>query len=94
MARPTILPVHEADSGITGYGGWKVTVYNNEVNTYAEVMMILMAATGCAAEEASMETWEIDHLGRSVVHFGQASECQTVASVISTIGIRVEVLEE
>ena len=94
MANPTILPIHEPDLSVSGYGGWNVTVYNNEVNTYAEVMMILMAATGCTIDEASIETWEIDHLGKSVVHVGKAPECQAVAAVISTIGICVAVLEE
>ena len=94
MARPTILPGTESDSGSKAHGGWTVTVYNNDDNTYDEVMLILMCATGCAEEEAATETWEIDHLGRSVVHFGESWECQTVASVIATIGIRVEVREE
>jgi ATP-dependent Clp protease adaptor protein ClpS len=94
MASPRILPNHEADSGLKRYGGWTVTVYNNDDNTYHEVMFILMCATGCAEEEAEIETWEIDHLGKSVVHFGEVDECQKVASVIATIGIYVEVREE
>ncbi|HLK15203.1 MAG TPA: ATP-dependent Clp protease adaptor ClpS [Fimbriimonadaceae bacterium] len=94
MAHPTILPVIEPDAGSKGHGGWTVTVFNNDVNTYDEVMVILVAATGCTFEEAAIETWEIDHLGKSVVHFGQATECESVAAIISTIGIRVEVREE
>ena len=94
MAHPTILPGIESDSHSKAYGGWNVTVYNNDDNTYDEVIRILMCATGCAEEEAAIETWEIDHLGRSVVHLGEVWECQIVASVIATIGIRVEVREE
>lgn len=94
MSHPTILPARQNDQGTRGHGGWIVTVYNNETNTYDEVIMILIAATGCTIDEAAIETWEIDHLGKSVVHFGHASECEAVAAVISTIGIRVEVLEE
>ena len=94
MPQTTTLPRHQTDNGVNGDGGWNVTVYNNDFNTYDEVTIILMAATGCSVEEATIETWEIDHLGRSTVHFGKSAECQSVAAVISTIGIRVEVLEE
>lgn len=70
--------------------GWIVTVYNNETNTYEEVIMILMLATDCTTDEAYMETWEIDHLGKSVVHCASEAECQRAAEIIATIGIRVE----
>jgi len=73
---------------------WIVTVFNNDHNTYDEVIMILLVATECSMEEAEIETWEIDHLGKSVVHHGSESECHDVAKVISTIGIRVEVAQE
>jgi len=84
----------ELTKGPGSGGGYIVTVYNNEVNTYDEVMMILMIATQCDSEEAYMETWEVDHLGKSVVHRACEGECQDVADVIATIGIEVQVSEE
>lgn len=86
IERPDLGSVELESTG----DNWIVTVYNNEVNTYEEVMTILMIATSCDADEAYMETWEIDHLGRSVVHRGDELDCQKIAVVISTIGIRVE----
>lgn len=74
--------------------GWQVVVYDNDFNTYVQVMTILMIATGCTEEEAWMEAWEIDHLGRSVVHHGAQPECERVAKVVATIGIRVESVPE
>ncbi|MBC8063382.1 MAG: ATP-dependent Clp protease adaptor ClpS [Chlorobia bacterium] len=95
MSNPGILDrPEELTHGPETGGGYIVTVYNNEHNTYDEVMMILMAATQCDAEEAYMETWEIDHLGKSVVHRAGEDECETVADVISTIGIEATVSEE
>lgn len=73
---------------------WIVVVYNNEYNTYDEVMMILMIATHCNEEEAYIETWEVDQLGKSVVHVAGQEECETVASIIRQIGIEVEVISE
>ena len=84
--------LHSADS--TELESWMVIVYNNEFNTYDEVMFILMVATHCSVEEAEIETWEIDHLGKSNVHFADKSECEGVAQIIRQIGIQVEVLSE
>lgn len=95
LSAPGILerPLEEVEGPGTG-GSYIVTVYNNDHNTYDEVMMVLMAATGCDADEAYMETWEIDHLGKSVVHRACEEDCQKVADVIATIGIDVEVTED
>lgn len=71
--------------------GWLVTVFNNDHNTYDEVTVILVIATQCTLEEAAMETWEIDHLGQSVVHISNEVECRKAAEIIASIGIRVEV---
>lgn len=77
-----------------GEGEWVVTVFNNDHNTYEQVMTILMVATGCTSDEAYVETWEIDHLGRSIVHHGAENECRDAAEIIGTIGIRVEVSKD
>jgi len=95
MSAPDILErPEELTQGPGTGGGFIVTVFNNEHNTYDEVMMILMIATSCDAEEAFMETWEIDHLGKSIVHRACEKECQNAADIISSIGIEVRVSEE
>ncbi|MBX3096767.1 MAG: ATP-dependent Clp protease adaptor ClpS [Fimbriimonadaceae bacterium] len=87
---PGVLPGLE-EVAVTKPGpGWIVTVYNNETNTYEEVISILRIATGCTTEEAAIETWEIDHYGLCVVHRAGEDECLGVSKVIATIGIGVE----
>lgn len=79
----------------TGGGdGFIVIVYDNDYNTEEQVIHILQVATSCPLDEAEMETWEVHHLGKSVVHHGGKEECERAAGVIRTIGIRVEVMEE
>jgi hypothetical protein len=78
----------------TQTGGWIVTVFDNDRNTYEQVMTSLMFATGCSAEEAYLEAWEIDHLGKSVVHYAGEKECRDAAEIIGRIGIKVTVSEE
>ena len=85
--------IHEAGAGERA-DGWIVTVFDNEYNTYQEVMAILMIATQCSADEAYIETWEVDHMGKSVVHCGSQDVCSVVAEIIRTIGIQVEVTQE
>lgn len=70
---------------------WMVTVYNNDTNTYEEVIVVLVLGTGCTTEEAYIEAWEIDHFGQCVVHRADEGECRAAAEVIATIGIKVEV---
>jgi len=61
MASPGTLTRPELDAATDlNRGGWIVIVFNNEVNTWEEVVSILMLATKCSLDEAEMETWEID----------------------------------
>src|SRR5690349_11136588 len=78
----------------TGDDDFIVIVFDNPVNSFDEVEDILRLATGCSKREAEIETWEVHHLGKSVVHHGASDECERVASVIRTIGINVEVRME
>jgi ATP-dependent Clp protease adaptor protein ClpS len=90
-----MLPDMDEQQDDTGMGsGFIVIVYDNDVNTWDEVTMILQKATGCTLEEAEIETWEVHNLGKSVVHHGGNEECERAAGIIRTIGIRVEVVEE
>ncbi|MDH7568670.1 MAG: ATP-dependent Clp protease adaptor ClpS [Armatimonadota bacterium] len=77
----------------TGGDSYVVIVFNNDYNTFDEVIHILQVATGCSQEEAEMETWEIHNKGRSVVHHGTEEECNEAARIIRTIGVRVTVEE-
>lgn len=87
--RPT--PIEQGPA--TGDGGHVVIVFNNDYNTFDEVIHILQVATGCPRSEAEMETWEIHNRGRSLVHHGDLEECNRAAAIIRSIGLRVTVEE-
>lgn len=86
-----VLPRPDLVDDTSQAGEWMVIVFDNDKNTFDEVIGILQKATGCSLEEAQMETWEVHHLGRSIVHHADREECQRVAGVIRTIGIKVAV---
>ena len=77
-----------------GGGGWQVVAFNNDYNTFGEVIEILIIATGCTREEAEIETWEIDRFGSCIVHRADRTECERVAGIISSIGVKTEVEKE
>lgn len=87
----TAEPRERTQTPSLGKGEWLVTVFNNDYNTWDEVTAILRLATGCGQDEAEMETWEIDRLGKSIVHHGDQPECERAAGIIRTIGIKVAV---
>ena len=68
-----------------------VTIFNNDTNSMDEVLEILMRATGCASEEAYLETWEAHTFGKAPVHFAGRAECDEAARVIASIGVKTEV---
>lgn len=81
-------------SELAQFEGWQVIAYDNDINTFDEVIHILQVATACTADEAYHETWEIHHYGKSSVHHGSRSECERAAGIIQSIGVRTEVVEE
>ena len=91
LDRPEVEP---AQPGTGGGHGWIVTVFDNQDNTFAEVIHILQVATGCSVQEATLETMEIHNYGKSVVHHADRAECEQVAAVIAQIGIAVTVSQE
>lgn len=95
LSGPAVLEPEIVDAGATSRtGDWVVVVWDNPINTVDEVVAILIEATLCDEAEAATETWEIHHLGKSVVHHGGREPCEEAARVIATIGIRVEVMRE
>ncbi|MBI3912049.1 MAG: ATP-dependent Clp protease adaptor ClpS [Armatimonadetes bacterium] len=87
LPRPELLDEPTTDQP----GEHLVIVWDNDHNTWEEVIDILQKATNCSLEEAITETWEVHHLGKSVVHHAAHPECQRVARIIRTIGIKVTV---
>lgn len=92
MSRPILYP--EVVENTSGTGRWMVLIFNNEFNSFDEVIGMLMKATGCMAEEAYIEAWEAHTYGKAPCHFAERTECEVVAAMISTIGVRTVVQRE
>ncbi|MCH8978542.1 MAG: ATP-dependent Clp protease adaptor ClpS [Armatimonadetes bacterium] len=92
VSEPLVAPGIIRD--IEESGEYVVVIFNNDDNTYDEVIAVLIHATECDMHEATLETWEADTFGSAKVHFGTSVECRHVARVISTIGVRTAVRKE
>lgn len=92
MTTPLLEPI-QGDSAIHA-GRWMVTIYNNDHNTFDEVVRVLVESTGCGVDEALMEAWEAHHYGKAPVHFSSETECHEAAKRIAAIGVRTEVTPE
>jgi ATP-dependent Clp protease adaptor protein ClpS len=88
------LPNPDLVGGLAGSERWMVKIFNNDHNSFDEVIAVLMAATGCDIQEAHMEAWEAHHLGQTPVHFDGEGRCKEVAGIISGVGVRTEVCRE
>ena len=87
--QPKIL---DADVGYRGR--YMAVIFNNDANSFAEVLATVMYATSCTIQEAYMETWEAHHYGSAPIYFGSQEVCCAVSAIISNIGVRTEVRPE
>ncbi|MBI1757578.1 MAG: ATP-dependent Clp protease adaptor ClpS [Fimbriimonas ginsengisoli] len=92
MSQTVLEPELSLDT--LGQSRWMVTIFNNDTNSFAEVIAILIEATGCTIEEAQIEAWEAHTYGKAPVHFGALKVCDEAAGVISRIGVRAQVTPE
>jgi len=70
---------------------YDVIVIDNPVNTYEEVMRVVMEAIGCDLQRAYEIAMEIDSTGAACVATVEHIEAQRIAGVIRRIGIEVRV---
>ena len=75
-------------------GRWMVVIFNNDYTPFDVVILALVRATGCTMEEAEIEAWEAHTFGKAPVHFASKQECESAATVISSIGVKTEVAPE
>ena len=72
-----------------------LVIFNNPVTAYEAVVDALMAATGCDADEAYLETWEAHHFGQAPVHFDpDASALEGPAAILNRVGVKTEICPE
>jgi ATP-dependent Clp protease adaptor protein ClpS len=72
-------------------GIYEVRIMDNDYNTYDQVIRICMAALNINEAQAFVVAWEVDHYGSCAVAQGPYEEAESLAALIRTIGIEVQV---
>ncbi len=70
---------------------WHVTLFNDEVHAFDEVILQLMKATGCGADRAATIALEAHHTGSSGAYSGTMEACLSVQSVLKQISLLTEI---
>ena len=86
---------HQPEINETNLSGrWMTVIFNNDHTAMDMVVLTIMVATKCDAKEAEIETWEAHTYGKAPIHFASEGECNQVASVLQSIGVKTEVCLE
>ncbi len=72
-------------------GSWQVILYNDNFNSYDNVVLWLQKSTGCSQDRANDITMTAHKNGRAVCYGGDKEKCQQVASYLRGKGLQVEV---
>ena len=70
---------------------WRVILYNDNVNSQANVVLWLQKATGCSLEAAHQVMYKAHTNGRAVCYEGEKEKCTKVAGYLRGCGLHVEV---
>lgn len=71
-----------------------VVIYDNDTNTYQQVIDICMEALGITPDEAMGIALAIDNNGLAVVAQAPEGEAKRIAGIIGRIGIEVRILKD
>jgi ATP-dependent Clp protease adaptor protein ClpS len=74
--------------------GWKIVVFNDDVNSFQHVIISLMEILNHTEEQATQCAWIIHHKGRCTVKEGSFDTLKPLCEAITERGIDARILEE
>lgn len=88
----TVLPNPVEDSTDGSHDEqYCIIVYNNDTNTFQEVIAILCLALQIDAKRAELWAWDIHLMGLARVYYSSSTDCECRAEIIKEIGLKTEV---
>lgn len=70
---------------------WRVILFDDDIHTFDEVIVQLMKATGCSAEQAERHAWTVHTQGKDCVYQGSFDECFRVQGVLREIQLVTQI---
>ena len=70
---------------------WRVILYDDDIHTFEDVIIQLMKATGCTAEQGYRHAFTVHTQGKDCVYQGEFFECFRVQGVLREIQLVTEI---
>ena len=70
---------------------WRVILYDDDIHTFEEVILQLMKAIGCTAEQGYRHAVTVDSEGKDCVYQGEFFDCLRVQGVLREIQLVTEI---
>ena len=70
---------------------WRVILYDDDIHTFEEVIVQLVKATGCSAQQAEKHAWTVHTEGKDCVYTGDFFACFRVQGVLREIQLVTEI---
>ena len=90
-ATPGVAPVVEEETDTAVETPWRVILYDDEIHTFEEVILQLMKAVGCTAEQGERHAWTVHTRGKDCVYQGDFFDCFRVQGVLREIQLVTEI---
>jgi ATP-dependent Clp protease adapter protein ClpS len=90
-ATPGVAPVVEEETDAAVETPWRVILFDDDIHTFEEVILQLMKATGCTAEQGERHAWTVHTRGKDCVYQGDFFDCFRVQGVLREIQLVTEI---
>ena len=70
---------------------WRVILYDDDIHTFEDVILQLMKAIGCTAEQGYRHAVTVDAEGKDCVYQGDFFDCLRVQGVLREIQLVTEI---
>ena len=70
---------------------WRVILFDDDIHTFDDVIIQLVKATGCTAEEAAGHAWTVHTEGKDTVYQGEFFDCFRIQGVLREIQLVTEI---
>ncbi len=91
VADPDVLVEEDVEVGTRIDTPWRVILYDDDIHTFDEVIVQLIKATGCSAQQAEKHAWTVHTQGKDCVYQGEFAECFRVQGVLREIQLVTEI---
>jgi len=71
--------------------GSRVILFNDDWNTFEEVIAQIIKATKCSFIEARDKTFEVHVNGKAIVYSGEMSDCLRVSGILEEILLHTQI---